>query len=328
VDNCGCQSPSSPVATDFLLGANLPWISYGDFGANAWHPRGGLAERSDLARIAEMLAGLHDLGIRAVRWFVLCDGRAGIRFDSSSEPVGLDDAVSRDFDTALALVQRAGLALVPVLFDFLWCARRRAENGVQTGGRFEVLNHPRKRDALVRRVVQPLLQQYGSEPAILAWDVMNEPEWITRGVGTRRPWRTLTVESARTWLGLLVGAVHRHTRHAATVGSASAHWLGLVRGLGLDVYQPHWYDRLERHAPLASALSAATLDAPAWLGELPTAGSRRSVTEIIETARAAGYAGAFLWSVLATDTASDFATARPLLARSSTAHGATDESTG
>jgi hypothetical protein len=37
------------------------------------------------------------------------------------------------------------------------------------------------------------------------------------------------------------------------------------------------------------------------LGEFPTKGSQRTPEDIVATARAAGYAGAFFWSVLSND---------------------------
>jgi hypothetical protein len=166
---------------------------------------------------------------------------------------------------------------------------------------------------LLDRVVAPLLERYGQEPQILAWDVFNEPEWVTFGVGTTRPWRSLSRADMRSVLGTLVGHVHTHTRHLATVGSASAQWLDLVRGLDLDVYQPHWYDHLEGAAPLDAPIAARGLDRPAWLGEFPTRVGRHTAATVCTAARRAGYAGAFAWSLLADDRQSRFDAAAPLL---------------
>ena len=305
----------TPGDTPFLIGANLPWVEYGEFGRNAWHPAGGLSHRTDLARVADTLKIAAAHGVKAVRWFILCDGRAGIRFDAAGAPVEPDESLFDDVGTALTLAAEAGLLVVPVLFDFLWCSPRRIVNGVALGGRAWVLRSRRHREALAADVVAPLLERFGDSQTILAWDVMNEPEWVTWRVGTWVPWRSVGVGTMRSWLGQLIDLVHRHTRHLATVGSASARWLWLVRDLGVDVYQPHWYDRLDRQAPLARALSHACLDRPAWLGEYPTRNSRTSIEQLLDRARGAGYAGAFAWSVMATDEASDFIAAGPALAR-------------
>jgi hypothetical protein len=313
-----------PPLTPFLLGANLPWIRYGDFGTNAWHPSGVFAD-VDRAWLADRLHAARAVGVSAVRWFVFCDGRAGIRFDADGWPLGVDDGVYGDLETALGLVADADLRLVPVLFDFQWCARRRVVRGVQLGGRSSLLAATDAREALLDRIVSPVLERFGQSPVILAWDVFNEPEWVTRGVGTWRPWRTLSRETMRTWLAALVDRVHAHTHHLATIGSASARWIDLVRGLGLDVYQPHWYEHLERHAPLARPLADLGLDRPAWLGEFPTRPGAPVADAICEAARAAGYTGAFAWSLISSDSQSEFGNASARLSAWAASHGAKAE---
>jgi hypothetical protein len=99
--------------------------------------------------------------------------------------------------------------------------------------------------------------------------------------------------------------VHECTRHVVTVGLASAASLPRVRGLGIDLYQAHWYDKLDTRAPLATPVAAWALDGPVLLGEFPTRGSSRSPHAIESIARQAGYAGALAWSLCAGDSASD-----------------------
>jgi len=152
-------------------------------------------------------------------------------------------------------------------------------------------------------VVQPLLDRYGHHPTVLAWDVVNEPE---RGIRvspfTARGVRRSTM---RALIAEVVGLVHLCTDQMATVGSASIHTLPLVRGLGLDFYQPHWYDRPGRRADFQRSVATLGLDRPVVLGEFPTRASARRPREVLDGARAAGYRGAFAWSVTATDPWSD-----------------------
>ena len=124
----------------FLIGANLPWVCYGiDFGANAWCPGGGVAQPAARARLDLTFGQLARSGVRCVRWFLLCDGRAGIRFSDGGRPLGLDDMIMRDLDAALDAARRHGLQIMFVLLDFLWCDTPRAVRGVQLGGRADVL---------------------------------------------------------------------------------------------------------------------------------------------------------------------------------------------
>ncbi len=282
-------------APPFLVGANLPWLRYGcDFGANAWQPEGGVARPEQSRRLDPALARLADNGASFVRWFLLCDGRAGIRFAQDGAPGGLDDCFWRDIEAGVEAVRRHRLAVVFVLFDFWWWRRRRRVAGVACGGHRRATTPGAGRDALIDRVVAPILARCGRDPAIAAWDIVNEPEWVTLGYGTANPLAGVLPSAMRDFIARCATSVHAHASHPATAGLASSRGLRLVKGLGLDVYQVHWYDRLDRRAPLDAPI-ARTLDRPVWLGEFPTAGSSRTVPEILETARAAGYAAALGW---------------------------------
>lgn len=287
----------------FVLGANLPWIRYGgDFGANSWSPDGGLATRpDDQRRVLDVLLRLRDLGLTRLRWFFLCDLRAGVRFRNTGLPAELDGSVWRDVDMALDIVRQAGLSLMPVLFDFHLVRPRRIVNGVQLGGRARLIRLRDLRGALLDNIVSPLLAQYGHAQEIDTWDLFNEPEWATFGVGTWNPVSSVSRTTMRTFLRELAERTHAVTRHGATVGTASAQTLSLVQGLGLDIYQPHWYDRFESRAPLGRPIAALGCDAPVMLGEFPTCNSSRSPAELLSTAEQQGFAGAYFWSAMADD---------------------------
>jgi hypothetical protein len=295
-----------PADEPFWIGVNLPWMNYGgDFGANRWQPAGGVGQPGRRATLREVLGRLADSGATRVRWFMLADGRAGLVESPSGSLTGLDDHVFGDADAALDELERAGLTVIFVLFDFHWFRRARVVDGVRTGGRAELGINPALRIHLLERIVDPLLERYGRHPSIAAWDVINEPEWVTRG--TRLPPRVSDAPRAamRAFIRDIVELIHHRTSHAATVGSASTRTLPRVEGLGLDVYQAHWYDRLAKRAPLGRGVASLGLDRPLILGEFPTRGSRWSPAEILEAARQAGYAGALAWSALADDEASD-----------------------
>ena len=281
----------------FLIGANLPWVHYGiDFGANAWRPEGGVAQQEERAQLDKTFAQLAASGARYVRWFLFCDGRAGIRFSNGGRPLGLDDFVFRDLDAALDIAARHGIRIMFVLLDFLWCGPASVTRGVQMGGRTGMLADAMSREALLDLVFSPVLERYGDEPQILAWDIINEPEWIS----------TIDAVEVRGFLVDSITLIHSSTCHPVTVGSAGVRWRDRYAGIGLDFYQVHWYDGLKHQPSLDTSVDQLGFDRPVLLGEFPTRGSRRSADEIVETARAAGYSGAFYWSALARDECSAY----------------------
>jgi hypothetical protein len=286
----------------FLEGANLPWLSYGnDFGANAWSPAGGLASPGKQEDLRRHLRALRERGARVVRWFLFCDGRAGIRFSRAGTPLGPDERLFSDIDCALEAVVREEMQVVFVLFDFLWFDSASMFNGVQTGGRSRVITNTYKQLALRRRVLAPLLKRYGRSAAILAWDIINEPEWATRGWGGGSIGPAVSFPAMRRFIRRVARLVHRHSDHLATVGLGNAAGLPLVRGCGLDFYQVHWYDRWDSVAPLEQPVAELGLDRPLLLGEFPTRNSSRSPEAIVAASRLSGYCGALSWSLLAKD---------------------------
>lgn len=302
--------------TNFMTGANLPWVNYGhDFGANANNPGGGIARPENREKLARTLDRLDAQGVKHLRWFMLCDGRSGIRYDKDGTPLGLDDKFTADVDAALAEARKRGMTITFALADFLWFKGEK-----DRPGRADLLRDPAKRQALLDNVITPILKRYGKDPAIEAWDIVNEPEWAVFGYGSPDPRASVAPSEMRDYIRQAAARVHQHTDHQATVGSASTRWLGLVQGLGLDLYQAHWYDHFENKAPLGKPVERYKLDRPLILGEFPTKGSKKDGQALLDTALAAGFAGAMPWGVLSTDTASDFGAIEGTLGRWRRAH--------
>jgi hypothetical protein len=247
---------------------------------------------------------LRNRGIAVIRWFLLCDGRAGIRFSANGNPIGPDDCLFADIDAALETAASCGLKIIFVLLDFLWFGDSAMINGVQIGGRSDVVADSAKQRALRIRVVKPILKRFGRSPVILAWDIVNEPEWATKGFGDGAMNAAVSFGCMRRFLKRTIRQIHRHTRQLATVGLANAAGLPLVRDIGLDFYQVHWYDRWEKIAPLERPVPDLNLDRPVLLGEFPTNNSPRAPETIVAMSKQSGYCGALAWSLLGNDRSS------------------------
>jgi mannan endo-1,4-beta-mannosidase len=309
--------------TRFVVGANLPWIGYGtDVGASAWFPDGGLSARADaMQRLDRALAALADDGIHVARTFLLCDARSGVRTDGEGCPAGIDAAVLPDVEALLGAADRRGVRLVPVLVDFHLCKPARIIDGVQLGGRSSWIADADARAAFAERVIQPIAAAFGAHPAVAAWDVMNEPEWCLGGGPVPR--RSLvTAEALGSFLQQLVQCIGVNAAQPVTVGCAGTWRLDLVRPLGLDFYQVHWYERFGWRALTRPVSELGLDDRPIVLGEFS---GRAPVADVLDAAAGAGYEGAFVWSVLAEDVASTYP---PAIAEWVRAHAPDDRRAG
>jgi hypothetical protein len=336
-----CATPVAPAGptfgpTRFLLGANVPWIHLGlDVGTSPWRPEGGLhAHPEDAALLRQVFERLRNDGVGFARYFVLGDGRAGVRFAEDGTPEGLDGSVFPDVEVVLEAARSTGLSLVLVVLDAGWLQPTELPDGCVVGGHADTLREVEKRTAVLERVVRPLLMRFGDHPAVLAWEVMHAPDRRTLGLpgtaeararatGTRlgeaalRAWRKVSQrlgltterperpswvgkEQMREFLSEAVNLVHRHTQALATVGVSAPTALELVRGLGVDFYAVDWEPEASEET-LRRAVSDFGLDRPLVLGAFPGRHPRRSIKSLLDTARCAGHGGAFVWSVLQHD---------------------------
>ncbi|HMH50074.1 MAG TPA: hypothetical protein VK548_07560 [Candidatus Acidoferrum sp.] len=244
-----------------------------------------------------------------VRIFVFGDGRASPEFAASGHVTGFDPFFFRDFDALVDAATRANVLLVPVLLDFSWCAQRKVVSGVPIGGHADVISDPDKRRSFLDGLAQ-LLQRYGRNPAIIAWDIMNEGEWIIPEVPDRIPdfaFEPVPLADMRHFVSACADLVHRFTDHLVTLGSARRKWLPLWQGLGLDVYQFHWYDHFASDEPFPwPHATTLGLDRPIVIGEVPRRDTRYSPGDFIAAAEAGGYPAVLFWSCRARDRFSGF----------------------
>jgi hypothetical protein len=327
----------------FWHGCNYPWstdgstVFYGmDFGANVWGSHVGASTRRH--EVARDFLEMARLGFTVVRWFVFCDGRAGIEYDDRGLPAGPDAHLFTDLDAALDIARGVDIRLVLVLLDHRWML-----DGVpdviadpSTGtllearlpdGRSHVLNTYVGRDALLGKVVEPLVRRYGRggvradlASQILAFEFMNEPDFVVEEWErdlSPRVHRPLRFEALADLVARTSTLVHRHTDALTTMAAARLHnlWAWDDESLGIDVVQVHTYPNVNQPATDADVFGmhadSLGISTPVVLGEFPGDGPQQhpagtsppptTLGDYLEFALTSGYAGAWAWSFSGTD---------------------------
>ena len=304
------------------LGVNYPWKNYGwDFApptATGRDRPGGLSEQGWWDGIeADLRHFKLDLGLFAVRWFILGDGRNygwpretrdGWEFD----PPPLSPRFLEDFRILLQICSDQGIQLLPVLICPNWCAAGEEAQGPNDtrciqGGRAEALTHSSKRERFLEHVLNPLLEVSGRtqyRSCIYAWEVMNEPEWAEQDYDIERA-------ELISFLELAVDQINI-ARFKSTVGFARLNWAEEWGDLGVTLRQFHYYPRGNRlpdhsvvrrrsHPSRECILGeiATRVDLlPAWPGEdlpvLPAGGE--VIYRRLRLIQCKGYPAAFLWA--------------------------------
>jgi hypothetical protein len=309
------------------VGVNYPWRDYGwDFGVAPPSWREPDAAPRWRAHLDEHLDYFRTLGITVVRWFILADGLTygsgddaprpdpageGWRFD----PPPIDGVFLRHFEELLERFAQANsnaapaIQLLPVLIDFYFCRSGTMPLGTPgwvKQGRADALNDSDKRRRFFDNAFEPLLDvSKRRQDVIFAWELINEPEWVTNGWHPNGRRNLAVGEQA---MAAFLDEGTRRIRQAglkATVGFASIDTLRRS-GAAADVNQFHHYPggrrTLEAHAGDAAS--------PGIIGEFATAATDRwpefgrkdqGLLNRLRLAEAQGYSLAIPWSFRATD---------------------------
>ncbi len=320
-----------------LIGINYPWIDYAwDFGdpPSAWVNPQYVAEWREKKRqqIVADFRAFAEMGLFAVRWFMLADGLSygtggeaprivsgKWTFDPLPREHHFHQQLCDDFEFVLKTCAGLQLKFVPSLIDFHWCHQGTvadANANIVKGGRYDVVSDAAKSKAFFDRALEPLLDVSLRYPdAIYAWELINEPEWVTERQSLMKlradESKTVTQDQMLAFIAEGIGRINLRRlpdgrpAFRSTVGFA--HWDAIrdwdSAGLGVTLHQFHYYAPDRRKIP-KHYFSA---EYPCFIGEFATKFQRgwpelkkqdvaRTIPARLRCVEEKGYPAAFLWS--------------------------------
>jgi len=304
------ETRAAPPA--MIAGINYPWTvvdgrpNYGcDFGRNIWNSHTGVSTHA--AEVRADLVAMAAMGVEVVRWFLLTDGRGGLRWARDGQLAGLDDRFVPDLEAALSCADAAGVRLCLVLIDYAWMHDAARKSLVATAS---------GREMFLEAVLDPVLDACASSGAVHSFDLINEPDWVTAGLEPNLAHEPLTIDELRGFAGAASARIHARSSALVTLGGGrvrfAAEWDHPA--YGLDFIQVHSYPDVryqDRDVSLFGRTAASFgLSKPLLIGEHPASPRQHPpghlppaywLEDYQALAREGGYLGAWPWSFKGVD---------------------------
>ncbi|MBX2815881.1 MAG: T9SS type A sorting domain-containing protein [Saprospiraceae bacterium] len=288
----------------YIHGINIPWRFYGnDFGSTGQRGYDPIFYDRLFERVA-------NAGLNTVRMWIHCDGRNTPRRHSENSMAPPTPQFLEDLESFIDLASDHGLLVLPVLWTF-----------EMVDGRVrQVLSDDELQQSYLDSFLKPMIVRLADKCNILAWEIINEPEWAMDipFAGTTR--RTVEPHLMQRFVANVAHVIHAHSDHWTTVGSAGIrfsteafplttnYWSDqalLRQGATckspiLDFYSIHYYKwNFEALSPFGHRAKELQLDKPILISEFGLTDEHTGT--LLSKALINGYAGTMPWSMMAGD---------------------------
>jgi hypothetical protein len=179
----------------FLNGSNLAWINFAtDIGANKF----------DEKTFADILLQIHDNGGNALRWWLHTNGAYSPEFDNSGHVISPGSSTISELKKALDLAweREVGVVLCLWSFDML----RTSNDSAMLARNTSLLTDTTYTREYINNCLIPMVDSLKGHPAIIAWEIFNEPEGMT----TLQTWsgvNKISITNIQRFVNLCAGAI-------------------------------------------------------------------------------------------------------------------------
>ncbi len=293
----------------FINGMNLAWISFAN----------DIGSGYDQAKFTQAVTAIHAAGGNTLRWWIHVNGTNNPKFTNDSV-TGINTSDLKNLKNALDIAYQNGVLIDLCLWSFDMLQSGLTADQVTRNQLF--LSDSNYTKAYIRNALIPMVKYLNNHPAILCWEVFNEPEGMCSDVLWKGWTPNLTsIKNVQRVINQVAGAIHRTAPKAlVSNGSQIIMYSSDVNGyinyyrsdrllneghdpLGyLDFYMVHYYTNNGTQFSLFhKPASYWNLDKPLVIGEFPALGftsetPKMTPVQSYEYAAANGYAGAMSWT--------------------------------
>lgn len=293
----------------FVSGMNIAWKDY----ANDLNEFSLADERY----FQEVFDSIRTNGGNSLRWWLHTNGANSPIINDMGFVEGIDFESIQAMKRVLDMAYDNGIVISMCLWSFDMLQNQNQDLDAMK----LLLTDATNIQSYVDNALIPILDLIGDHPAVMTWEIFNEPEGMTSSFG----WTPTKVQmtDVQRFVNMCAGAIHRNTTQALVSNGAwniqvstdvdgfknyySQENLMTVGGDPdgyLDFYQIHYYPNHfgAETSPFHRPASHWELDAPIVIGEFPAdtiagrANPGFSVERAYELAVHYGYAGVMSWS--------------------------------
>jgi len=298
----------------FISGMNIAWNRFANDVGD---------QNVDINAFNSYFSQIKAAGGNAVRWWLHTDGQNDPKFNSNNngQVTGLGSKTISNVQQVLDAAYNQGVVVSLCLFSFDLLQNDNNKSADQMSRNKKFLTEPANLDTYIQNALRPMLDAVGSHPAIMCWEVFNEPE----GMATTG-WATEKIDHSHIlrFTNKIAGEVHRSTKKMASTGihnflqytdkysDAKLKAAGGDNDGYLDFYMAHSYPEYENNnGPFYKTAASWGFDRPVLIGEFPAqswgpgtgypygtapGGGVYNIVAAYEWAYNNGYCGAMSWS--------------------------------
>jgi hypothetical protein len=334
----------------FLSGMNIAWITSNTFGNDIGDTK------VNISAFTNHVKNIRKAGGNALRWWLHTDASHCPKIDSATGAVtGLGSMTISNMRAALDTAYAYGVVVSMCLFSFDLLVPgsgtgKVAYSDYNLEANYKFLTVASNMDTYLTKALKPILDSVGNHPAVMCWEVFNEPEGMLASANWSNVTKKITTNDILRITNKIAGFVHRNSKKMVSTGIASFQYVGeyskakLIAAGGdsdgyLDFYMAHYYPEWQDAtlSPFEHPSTFWNMDRPILAGEFPAKSwsasmtgpssgqplkTTKTINDAFAYAYANGYAGAMSWALSeqASSFFGDYSTTAPALLALYTAH--------
>lgn len=210
----GAMSQSNRIGYNnqslYLSGANLAWVNFAsDIGPGT----------TDFATFADVMLQMHDHGGNALRWWLHTNGAVTPEFNTAGYVVGPGAGTIQDMKKVLDLAWEREIGVKLCLWSFNMLST--SNSATQLYRNNLLLTDTNYTRAYINTCLIPMIDSLKGHPAIIAWEIFNEPEGMSNEFGWSGN-QHVPMAAIQRFINMCAGAIHKRDPKALVTNGAWA----------------------------------------------------------------------------------------------------------